>query len=165
MNETSDHDELVRRLGEQLDQVATLHDQVEHAFARQHGLHPTDLRALLLIYRSYLSGMALTAGEFASHLDLSSGAVTYLVERLSASGLVERASDPKDRRKVILRHSDLGLSVAKSYLEPLADLNLGALRDVDSDQLRAALEICQALESTMRERERALRTTSEEVSE
>ncbi len=142
-----------------------LHHQVQHAFARQRGLHPTDLRALVLIYRSYLAGTALTAGEFASRLDLSSGAVTYLVERLTASKLVERTNDPKDRRKVILRHSSLGLSVARAYLEPIDERNLEALQNVDPDALRAALEICQTLESAMGEHARALRTTSEEVSQ
>ena len=41
-------------------------------------------------------------------MGLSGAAITYLVDRMMASGHITRESDPGDRRKVILRYSDSG---------------------------------------------------------
>lgn len=44
----------------------------------------------------------MTAGAIAEHTGLTSGAVTGLVERLRKAGYVDRASDPADRRRVLV---------------------------------------------------------------
>ncbi|GAA4913076.1 MarR family winged helix-turn-helix transcriptional regulator [Streptomonospora salina] len=63
------------------------------------GLHPVDLYVLNLVD---VDGAA-TAGELAKHTGLTTGAITKLVDRLVRSGLVERARDPADRRRVVIR--------------------------------------------------------------
>ncbi|GAA1772339.1 MarR family winged helix-turn-helix transcriptional regulator [Streptomonospora arabica] len=63
------------------------------------GLHPVDLYVLNLLD---VDGSA-TAGELAKRTALTTGAVTKLVDRLNRVGLVERAEDPRDRRRVVLR--------------------------------------------------------------
>jgi DNA-binding MarR family transcriptional regulator len=45
---------------------------------------------------------AITAGELAELSGLTTGAVTGVVDRLEKAGLVRRANDPNDRRRVIL---------------------------------------------------------------
>lgn len=45
----------------------------------------------------------VTAGAIAEHTGLTTGAVTGLVDRLETAGYVERARDPRDRRKVVVR--------------------------------------------------------------
>jgi DNA-binding MarR family transcriptional regulator len=52
----------------------------------------------------------ITAGELATRVGITSGAVTGAIDRLVALGLVERTSDPRDRRKVIVRIADFGES-------------------------------------------------------
>lgn len=44
----------------------------------------------------------MTAGRIAQRLSLTTGAVTSLIDRLERRGLVTRAPDPNDRRKVIV---------------------------------------------------------------
>jgi DNA-binding MarR family transcriptional regulator len=44
----------------------------------------------------------MTAGAIAEHTGLTSGAVTGLIDRLRTAGYVDRAVDPKDRRRVLV---------------------------------------------------------------
>jgi DNA-binding MarR family transcriptional regulator len=44
----------------------------------------------------------ITAGELAQHTGLTTGAITGVIDRLEAAGLVRRAKDPDDRRRVIV---------------------------------------------------------------
>jgi len=76
--------------------AGVLHGQT---IARRAGLNPTDMECLDLILMSGPS----TAGDIARRTGLSSGAVTGLIDRMTKLGLVERADDPNDRRKVLVR--------------------------------------------------------------
>ena len=76
--------------------AGVLHGQT---IARRAGLHPTDMECLDLILMSGPSA----AGDIARRTGLSSGAVTGLIDRLEKLCLVERAADPADRRKVLVR--------------------------------------------------------------
>jgi predicted ArsR family transcriptional regulator len=44
----------------------------------------------------------MTAGAIAEHTGLTTGAVTGLIDRLRTGGYVDRESDPKDRRRVLV---------------------------------------------------------------
>ena len=44
----------------------------------------------------------MTAGELSARTGLTTGATTRLVDRLERAGLVRRAADPADRRKVLV---------------------------------------------------------------
>lgn len=45
----------------------------------------------------------VTAGTIGEHTGLTTGAVTGLMDRLEKAGYVQRARDPHDRRKVVVR--------------------------------------------------------------
>jgi DNA-binding MarR family transcriptional regulator len=62
------------------------------------GVNPTDLGALCLLL---LHGPA-PAGRLAELTNLTTGAVTGVVDRLEKGGFVRRDVDPADRRKVIV---------------------------------------------------------------
>lgn len=62
------------------------------------GLHSTDWRILDVLCTSG----ALTAGEVATRLAVSNGAITGAVDRLERVGSVRRVRDGADRRKVRL---------------------------------------------------------------
>ncbi|MFI6539226.1 MarR family winged helix-turn-helix transcriptional regulator [Nonomuraea sp. NPDC050547] len=68
------------------------------ATAEAAGLNATDYYALNLLD---LSG-PLTSGDLAAGTGLTTGATTRLIDRLEKGGLVRRATDPADRRKVIV---------------------------------------------------------------
>ncbi|WP_369821730.1 MarR family transcriptional regulator [Pseudonocardia sp. EC080610-09] len=44
----------------------------------------------------------LPAGELARRLQLTTGAITHMLDRLTAAGLVERVRDTRDRRRVLV---------------------------------------------------------------
>lgn len=72
------------------------------AFGAENGLGDTDIRALIALLDRERAGTPATPGTLAAELRLSSAACTALVDRLTASGLVRRAPDPGDRRRVRL---------------------------------------------------------------
>jgi DNA-binding MarR family transcriptional regulator len=71
-------------------------------------------------------------------MGVSGAAITYLVERMIASGHVRRESDPADRRKVLLRVADHGLDVARGFFTPLSEHTRRALADISDEDLAAA---------------------------
>src|SRR6185369_8890557 len=62
------------------------------------GLNRTDWRCLDILG----TRGPMTAGQLAEAVRLTSGAVTGVLDRLEAAGLVRRIRDTKDRRKVIV---------------------------------------------------------------
>ena len=62
------------------------------------GLSVTDARARSVIARFG----AMTAGQLAAHLHLSTGAVTGVIDRLEVGKWVRRVADPTDRRRVMV---------------------------------------------------------------
>ncbi|HEX4390535.1 MAG TPA: helix-turn-helix domain-containing protein, partial [Mycobacterium sp.] len=80
-------------------------EQIGRSFAVLHDVRPTDFRALLHVMVAETAGVPITSGELRQRMGLSGAAITYLVDRMMASGHITRESDPGDRRKVILRYS------------------------------------------------------------
>jgi DNA-binding MarR family transcriptional regulator len=68
------------------------------AVADQLGLHATDLACLV----SLRDRRRATAGELATELGLTTGAVTRVIDRLHKGGFVQRLRDPHDGRRVII---------------------------------------------------------------
>ncbi len=72
---------------------AALHDRSREDIAR-HGLTPTEFAVLEALYHKG----PLLHGEIRAKILVSSGGITYLVDRLTARGLVERRECAEDRR-------------------------------------------------------------------
>jgi DNA-binding MarR family transcriptional regulator len=72
------------------------------ALAAEHGLHPTDYKALGVLDR--LGPMS--AGELGRHTGLAAASVTNLIDRLVTKGFLHREPDALDRRRVLL-HADV----------------------------------------------------------
>lgn len=79
--------------------LGTLHNR---AAAELAGLNPTDWDCLDVLDWSG----PITAGGLARRVGITSGAATGAIDRLAALGLVERSTDPADRRKVIVGLAD-----------------------------------------------------------
>lgn len=83
----------------------------------------------------------LTAGRLVELTMVTTGAITNRIDRLVERGLVERDSDPHDRRKVIVRLTDAGretvdrvaadhLAEERDILAPLDDDERATLADL-----------------------------------
>jgi DNA-binding MarR family transcriptional regulator len=69
------------------------------AVSAQLGLNATDTKCIGLLSRA---NGHMTAGELADLTTLTTGAVTAIIDRLEAAGLVRRRRDARDRRKVFV---------------------------------------------------------------
>jgi DNA-binding MarR family transcriptional regulator len=96
------------------------------------------------------TGQPITSGELRQQMALSGAAITYLVDRMMASGHITRQSDPGDRRKVILRYSESGLETARAFFAPLGLHVRAAMAELPDADLAAAHRVFTALIESMR---------------
>ena len=68
------------------------------AVATQAGIHSTDVKVLSLLSRHG----AMSAGHIAELIGLSTGAVTFMIDRLEKAGYAHRVRHPTDRRSVLI---------------------------------------------------------------
>ena len=110
-----------------LTRVGLLLDAFQHRCLDRFGLRFVDYAALRVLH---LSDRRVSAGELSELLLRSTGGVTQILDRLERRGLVERSSDPSDRRKVLVAPTDAGARLAKEA---------GAAYEAERDELLAAL--------------------------
>ncbi|TQS30443.1 MarR family transcriptional regulator [Microbispora sp. KK1-11] len=106
-------------------------------FAAEHGMHVTDVRALICLLDAERAGVDATAGFLGAGLGLNSAGTTGVVDRLERLGLVSRVRDVKDRRRVLLRVEDRAKELGWSYFGPLIDRTIGVLSGFDERHLAA----------------------------
>ena len=126
-------------------------DEIGRLFASRHDVAANDFRALLYVMVAETEGSPLTAGDLRKRMGMSAAAITYLVERMLASGHFLRESDPRDRRKVILRVAEHGMTVARGFFTPLGERTHAALAGLSDTELAAAHRTFGALIDAMRQ--------------
>ncbi|MFY1668635.1 MarR family winged helix-turn-helix transcriptional regulator [Plantactinospora sp. WMMB334] len=89
---------------------------IGESFAARNPLGHADLHALLLVMEADLADRPLTPGDPRAELNLSSGSVTGVVDRLETAGHVYRDRDTVDRRKTFLRYAEPGYGLADRQL-------------------------------------------------
>ncbi|HEX6255545.1 MAG TPA: MarR family transcriptional regulator [Euzebyales bacterium] len=112
--------------------------------AARMGINRTDLRCLEVLDRRG----PLSAGALADAIGLSAAAVTKIVDRLVATGYVERVSDPSDRRRVVVRTTEREHQVRRGVFLPLVSDGMRLLDECSDEELRllrAVLERSTAL--------------------
>lgn len=144
-----DHARVVRAIVEQVQSVGLASERIGHSFSAQQRLHPTDFRALMLIFQADQRGEPLSPRALARLLQMSPAAVTYSVDRLVASGHVRRDPHPGDRRRTLLRFAPHGREVAGAFFEPLGEAHAGALASFSAAELETALRVMAAVNDTL----------------
>jgi DNA-binding MarR family transcriptional regulator len=142
--------QLERRIGADLRVMTSESDWIARIFAEQNNVSANEFRALLFVMIAESEGRRLTAGDLRRQMGLSGAAITYLVERMADTGHLRRETDPADRRKVILRYADHGMTVARAFFAKLAEHNHSALSDLSDDDLETAHRTFVALAEAMR---------------
>jgi DNA-binding MarR family transcriptional regulator len=125
-------------------------EQIGRVFAVAHDVRPTDFRALLHVMVGETTGQPITSGELRHRMGLSGAAITYLVDRMMASGHITRQSHPADRRKVILRYAESGMDTARAFFAPLGLHTRTAMAELPDADLAAAHRTFNALIEAMR---------------
>jgi len=117
--------------------------RVGHAFAQRHGLHPTDLQALIAVMHAEGDGDPLTPGRLGERIGLSSGATTAAIDRLERTGHLRRVRESADRRVVHLRYGRPGMALALEFFGPLGtrtDVVMAAFTDEELATVRRFLD-------------------------
>lgn len=70
--------------------------------SRDMDMNLTDLRALQHVIARERGGLPVAPRELASHLGISTASTTKLLDRLCASGHLERRPHPSDRRSIVV---------------------------------------------------------------
>jgi DNA-binding MarR family transcriptional regulator len=102
-------------------------DSNRHRIAKQSGVTGSELRALSRVAEAG----GITPKDLADSLEMTTGAVTAISNRLVRSGLLRRVDHPSDRRSVFLELTpsgdDLMQSIYVEFDEALAASALGVV--------------------------------------
>lgn len=126
-------------MGHQLVRMVSLLRRVADARMAAHGLTDAQWKPLWLLD----SGRCATPIELAREMDIDAGAVTRMLDRLEAKGLVSRNRSDTDRRVVQLALTETGRAAAAQVPQVLAEVNNDMLRGFSAQehqQLRHYLE-------------------------
>ncbi|MEV7405951.1 MarR family winged helix-turn-helix transcriptional regulator [Streptomyces sp. NPDC091267] len=112
-------------------------------FASAHGMHPTDVRALVCLLDAGRSGTGVTAGRLGAELGLNSAGTTSLIDRLERLGHLTRSRDVRDRRRVLLSVTPQAVELGWAAFGPAIGSAVELLRgfdDVEAAAVRRFLE-------------------------
>lgn len=115
----------------------------EHSLADigRHDLTPGEFGALEALYHRG----PLLLGRLQEKILVSSGGITYLVDRLADRGLVERRPCPEDRRTAYAALTDQGEAVMERIFPAHARAMERAVSALDADEKRAAIRLLKKL--------------------
>jgi DNA-binding MarR family transcriptional regulator len=96
------------------------------------GINRSDGRCLDILDQSG----PLTAGELARRADLSTAAITALVDRMERAGYLTRVRDTVDRRRVLIADTQRAENRCDAIWGPIKEEGVGFLNGFTDDELR-----------------------------
>lgn len=135
---------------------------IGHAFASLHGLNATDLQALIAVMDAELLGEPITPSRLGEQLNLSSGSVTALVDRLERAGHIRRHRDTADRRKILLHYADPGAALAMEFFQPLASRTDRVMAEFSEEELGVVHRFMASMSASVRQHRDAIRAARPE---
>lgn len=127
---SADRYHLAESVGHQLFCLTNLMRREVELRMAEHGLTDSQWKPLWLIK----SGIADTSFEMARQLNMDAGAVTRMVDRVVAKGLLERERSDSDRRVVHLRLTPAGETAVAEVPHVLASVNNDFLRGLSESE-------------------------------
>ena len=119
-----------------------------HANVAEHGLTLTEFGILEVLYHKG----PLLLGEVQKRILVSSGGVTYLVDRLEEKGLVERRACPEDRRARYAALTAEGEALIARIFPAHAELIEEVMSSLTLDEQRQATNLLRRLGRAAAER-------------
>lgn len=102
-------------------------------------------RAVLVVLADILDNSDSTVGEIAARTGLAQSAVSMAVVRLRETGSVVARTDPRDRRRTLLRHADRVSDRVAEVRAYTVDDAIG--RALDTDNTGEIRDVVHALEA------------------
>lgn len=152
-SQPKERDELVARLSYELGRELSARTVMFHAaVAEKLGLSVTEHKALDLLSRNG----PMSAGRLAEHTGLTGGAITGMVDRLEKAGFMQRAADPNDRRKIIIRSVEAKYDDVAWIFESLGQAMNELLTGYSDDELAVIADFITRIPQLMDEQTRKL---------
>jgi DNA-binding MarR family transcriptional regulator len=120
-------DELIGELILEIRASQNAVDVVDQAVADSLGINRTDHRCLDILDREG----PMTAGRLAERAELSTGAVTTVLDRLERAGYARRTRDTQDRRRVLV---EISPKLRRLAAEVYSEEDVGGFFDRYSDE-------------------------------
>jgi DNA-binding MarR family transcriptional regulator len=114
-------------------------EKMDEAFCRRLGVNRTDGRCLDIIDQR----PGITAGELADAVGLSPGAVTTALDRLEQHGLIRRARDSADRRRVTVEPTEKANRAAWEAYGPLGEMGAPLIAELSDADLAKVIRFLQ----------------------
>lgn len=113
--------------------LQTQHGRALHHEASARGLNATDAR--FVFFLASADGEGVTPKQAGEYLELSTGAMTSLIDRLERRSHIERRPNPQDRRSILLHLTASGSEIARQ----IGSVYASAFRDVVAPADRSRL--------------------------
>ena len=107
--------------------LTLLLDEHGAAFARRHGLGPTDVRALIALLDLERTGVPASPTLLAQELRITTASTTVLLDRLERAGHVRRTPRADDRRRVDVTVTDSAKELGWAFFGPVIDTTRAVL--------------------------------------
>jgi DNA-binding MarR family transcriptional regulator len=130
-------------IGHRLVQVMALMRREVELRMVEHGLTDAQWKPLWMLN----TGIATTAFELAREMACDAGAVTRLLDRLEAKGMIERLRSETDRRVVHLHLTPQGQAAAEKVPNVLASVNNDFLAGFSESEWRQLGKLLRRMES------------------
>lgn len=158
--ESGNDAELAEALTEAGRALSTAEILFHRAVAESVDLSPGDHKYLDVL----MQHGSMSAGQLAELTGLTTGAVTGIIDRLERAGLVRRAQDPEDRRKVIvhLREDEARRKIGPAFAglaEAMEKLNAR----YSEEELDVILDYMTRCANILREQTQALRSKTSDT--
>ena len=112
----TDKSDLIQAVARLIADLQDATESVDEAAAHYLGVNLTDLRCLALIGRT-----PMAHGELAVATGRTPAAITIAVDRLEKAGLAERIPDANDRRRLLVRPSEVAWSQIQTIWGPIEE--------------------------------------------
>ena len=119
--------------------LTLLLDEHGQAFAEQHGLGRTDVRALIALLDLERAGRPASPSGLARELRLTTASTTVLLDRLERAGHVRRVARTDDRRRVDVHVTDAAKELGWAFFGPVIDTVRAVLGERSADD-RAVID-------------------------
>jgi DNA-binding MarR family transcriptional regulator len=122
---------LKSRAARELEVVGTLVENAIADVARKYGLSHAAGNALAVIEGN---GGPLPAGEISARMHITSGTMTTVLDTLERKGLIERLTDPDDRRRVLIEITAEAQRVLDRMLPEVQQVSAAIMSNLDNEQ-------------------------------
>ncbi|GCE28043.1 transcriptional regulator [Dictyobacter alpinus] len=130
------------------------------------GCKPSEIKVLMCIKRNVAPpNHEIKVSEISKLLHVTSPMVTQLLKRLEADGLIERKTDPSDRRAVGIRLTEKGELVTKKAAEAFFASFNGLIEYLGEEQSKQLAELLISVYTYFNEKDTSMQHTYWHTSE